>query len=134
MWEILLIFMVVLLLFGAKRLPEIGSSLGKGIREFKGSLREIEGELKTPPEQKKPQLSEPKVESASEPQPKEGESGGPAHDEPVEPSGRHGALTRARAPAGSIPGGEGVLTLEFLLFLGGAEVRVATVDDPRRLA
>lgn len=46
MWEIVLIFMAILLLFGAKRLPEIGSSLGKGIREFKGSLREIEGELK----------------------------------------------------------------------------------------
>jgi sec-independent protein translocase protein TatA len=50
MWEIILIFMVALLLFGAKRLPEIGSSLGKGIREFKGSLREIEGEFKLPPE------------------------------------------------------------------------------------
>lgn len=48
MWEILLIFLVVLLLFGAKRLPEIGSSLGKGIREFKSSIREIEGEIKTP--------------------------------------------------------------------------------------
>lgn len=45
-WEILLIFLVILLLFGAKRLPEIGSSLGKGIREFKGSLREIEDEFK----------------------------------------------------------------------------------------
>ena len=48
MWEMLLIFLVVLLLFGAKRLPEIGSSLGKGIREFKSSVKEIEGELKTP--------------------------------------------------------------------------------------
>ena len=48
MWEMILVFLVVLLLFGAKRLPEIGSSLGKGIREFKGSLREIEGELKVP--------------------------------------------------------------------------------------
>jgi sec-independent protein translocase protein TatA len=48
MWEILLIFLVVLLLFGAKRLPEIGSSLGKGIREFKGSIREIENEIKSP--------------------------------------------------------------------------------------
>jgi sec-independent protein translocase protein TatA len=46
MWEILLIFLVALLLFGAKRLPEIGSSLGKGIREFKSSVREIEGEFK----------------------------------------------------------------------------------------
>ena len=49
--ELLLIFLVVLLLFGAKRLPEIGSSLGKGIREFKSSVREIEGELKKPLDQ-----------------------------------------------------------------------------------
>ena len=48
MGEMILIFLVVLLLFGAKRLPEIGSSLGKGIREFKSSVREIEGELKQP--------------------------------------------------------------------------------------
>ena len=48
MWEIILIFLVFLLLFGAKRLPEIGSALGKGIREFKGSVRDIERELKTP--------------------------------------------------------------------------------------
>lgn len=48
MWEIILIFLVVLLLFGAKRLPEIGASLGKGIREFKGSLSEIEREIKSP--------------------------------------------------------------------------------------
>lgn len=50
MAEIVLIFLVVLLLFGAKRLPEIGSALGKGIREFKGSLSEIEKEIKTPTE------------------------------------------------------------------------------------
>jgi len=36
--EILLILVVVLLIFGAKRLPEVGSSIGKGIREFKRSL------------------------------------------------------------------------------------------------
>jgi sec-independent protein translocase protein TatA len=54
MMEVVLIFLVVLLLFGAKRLPEIGSSLGKGIREFKGSLREIESELKLPEEGKGP--------------------------------------------------------------------------------
>ncbi len=52
MWEMLLIFLVVLLLFGAKRLPEIGSSLGKGIREFKGSIREIEREVQAPPQAK----------------------------------------------------------------------------------
>jgi len=53
MTEIILIFLVVLLLFGAKRLPEIGSSLGKGIREFKSSVRDIENEIKSPGETKK---------------------------------------------------------------------------------
>jgi sec-independent protein translocase protein TatA len=61
MWELMLIFLVVLLLFGAKRLPEIGSSLGKGIREFKGSIREIEGDLKVPDEK-------PRVSRAADPQ------------------------------------------------------------------
>ena len=51
MGEMIFIFLVVLLLFGAKRLPEIGSSLGKGIREFKSSVREIEHELKVPDRQ-----------------------------------------------------------------------------------
>jgi len=51
-WEMILIFLVVLLVFGAKRLPEIGTSLGKGIREFKSSVREIEGELKVPIEER----------------------------------------------------------------------------------
>jgi sec-independent protein translocase protein TatA len=42
MWEILLILVVVLLLFGAKRLPEVGSSLGRGIREFKRSISDTQ--------------------------------------------------------------------------------------------
>lgn len=37
--EVVVILVVVLLLFGAKRLPEIGRALGEGIREFKKSLR-----------------------------------------------------------------------------------------------
>lgn len=40
--EIMLIVVVVLLLFGAKRLPEVGSSIGKGIREFKRSLSDTQ--------------------------------------------------------------------------------------------
>ena len=35
--ELLIILLVIMLIFGAKRLPEIGSSLGKGIRTFKRS-------------------------------------------------------------------------------------------------
>lgn len=41
--EIFLILAVVLLIFGAKRLPELGGALGKGIREFKSSVREVGG-------------------------------------------------------------------------------------------
>ena len=37
-WEIVLLLLVALLLFGAKRLPEIGKSLGSGMREFKDSV------------------------------------------------------------------------------------------------
>ncbi len=44
-WEILLILLIVLLLFGAKRIPEIARGLGKGIREFKKAARDIENEV-----------------------------------------------------------------------------------------
>jgi len=40
MGEILILMLFVLLIFGARRLPEMGASLGKGIREFKRSLSE----------------------------------------------------------------------------------------------
>ncbi len=45
-WELLLIFLAVLLLFGAKRLPEIAQGLGKGIREFKKSVKDTSDEIK----------------------------------------------------------------------------------------
>ena len=44
--EVLLILAVLLLVFGARRLPEIGGALGRSIREFKTSVRDIEGEMK----------------------------------------------------------------------------------------
>lgn len=52
MWEILLILLVVLLLFGAKRLPEVGSSIGKGIREFKRSISDTQDAIMGPDEQR----------------------------------------------------------------------------------
>jgi sec-independent protein translocase protein TatA len=45
--ELLLIFLVVLLLFGAKRIPDIAQSLGKGIRDFKKSLKDTSDEVST---------------------------------------------------------------------------------------
>ena len=44
-FEIILIFLVILLIFGAKRIPEIARGLGKGIREFKDATNEISREL-----------------------------------------------------------------------------------------
>lgn len=43
--EIIVILIIALLLFGAKRLPEIGKSMGKAIREFKKSLKDVTDEL-----------------------------------------------------------------------------------------
>jgi sec-independent protein translocase protein TatA len=39
--HVLILLVIALLVFGAKRIPEIGSSLGQGIREFKKSLKEV---------------------------------------------------------------------------------------------
>jgi sec-independent protein translocase protein TatA len=52
-WEILMILVVVMLLFGAKRLPEMGASIGKGIREFKRSLSQTEDAIMKPEDQPK---------------------------------------------------------------------------------
>ncbi len=43
--ELILIFVVALLVFGPKRLPEIGRSVGKAIREFKKTSEEIKGRI-----------------------------------------------------------------------------------------
>jgi len=41
MSELIVIFLIILVLFGAKRLPEIGEALGKAIREFKKASKDI---------------------------------------------------------------------------------------------
>ena len=46
-WELLLIFLAILLLFGAKRLPEIAKGMGKGIKEFKHALKDTTDEVKS---------------------------------------------------------------------------------------
>jgi sec-independent protein translocase protein TatA len=45
-FEVIFVVAVLLLLFGAKRLPELGSGLGKGIREFKRSIRDAGDEVR----------------------------------------------------------------------------------------
>ena len=43
--EIILILFVILLLFGAKKIPELARGMGKGIREFKDATKEIKDEI-----------------------------------------------------------------------------------------
>jgi len=77
--EIILIFLVVLLIFGAKRIPEIARGIGKGIREFKDATNEISSELESEaqdrkinrpqsPRQGQPQSREPRQAASGEQQ------------------------------------------------------------------
>jgi len=48
-WHILIVVVVVMLVFGTKRIPEIGASVGKGIQAFKRGLRDASESDDTPP-------------------------------------------------------------------------------------
>lgn len=66
-WEILLIMVVVLLVFGAKRLPEVGSSIGKGIREFKRSLSDTSEAIMGGDDQQQRNLSSRQMDASQPP-------------------------------------------------------------------
>jgi sec-independent protein translocase protein TatA len=70
-WEIVLILAVVLVLFGAKKLPELAKGLGSGIKEFKKATRDVTDELNSavneeppPPPRKLPPVAEKDVQTA----------------------------------------------------------------------
>jgi sec-independent protein translocase protein TatA len=44
-WEVILILAVILVLFGAKKLPELAKGLGQGIKEFKKATNEVTSEI-----------------------------------------------------------------------------------------
>ena len=46
MWEVIIIALVVLLLFGGKKIPELMKGLGKGVKSFKQGMNEVENEVK----------------------------------------------------------------------------------------
>ena len=60
MGEIALIMVVILLLFGAKRIPEIAGSFGKGIREFKKSVNDVDRSIRE--DVRESRLEEPRGE------------------------------------------------------------------------
>ena len=58
-WEILIIFVVILLIFGAKRIPEMAQGLGKGIREFRTAMRDVQEEIDVNPPANQPAQQPP---------------------------------------------------------------------------
>ena len=46
MWEVIIIALVVLLLFGGKKIPELMKGLGKGVKSFKEGMKDVENDVK----------------------------------------------------------------------------------------
>lgn len=67
--ELIIVLVIILVIFGPKRLPEVGRSLGKGIREFKKSTTEIQEQL-TAEEPKKATADKAEKEPVMAPEPK----------------------------------------------------------------
>jgi sec-independent protein translocase protein TatA len=59
-WEIVILLVVVVALFGAKRLPDMARSIGQSARVFKGEMKGLRGDEKTP--EQPPVVVEKKVE------------------------------------------------------------------------
>jgi sec-independent protein translocase protein TatA len=78
--EIAVVLIIVLIIFGPKRLPELGKSMGHGIREFKNSLSGDSD--KDSPEEKQRELQASQQAQVSQPQPPPAAAESPA--EPVE--------------------------------------------------
>jgi sec-independent protein translocase protein TatA len=67
--DLIVIFFIILLLFGAKKLPELAKGLGQAVKEFSRAKDEFEHEITHPtPAQPAPKLEEPKVAATSEPE------------------------------------------------------------------
>jgi sec-independent protein translocase protein TatA len=58
--EILILLLIVLLVFGANRLPDAGRAVGKGLREFKRALSDAEDSIQRLPDSEPPRDAKPK--------------------------------------------------------------------------
>jgi sec-independent protein translocase protein TatA len=89
--ELILIFAVVLLIFGAKRIPEIARGIGKGIREFKDATSEISRELEAEAQDR--QINQPQQPQQGAPQARQSQQPESQQQEPApnEPSAADGA-------------------------------------------
>ena len=50
-WEILLVILAIILIFGGKKIPELARGLGQGLKEFKKAKQEIKDEVKSAAEE-----------------------------------------------------------------------------------
>ena len=87
-WEVVLILAVVLVLFGAKKLPELAKGLGTGIKEFKKATREVTDEIQSAANMDDTYSSPPSRERRIE----------PSQQKTLPETTPH-----AEAPAGSVP-------------------------------
>lgn len=63
--ELIIIFLVILVLFGAKKIPDLAQGLGKGIREFKKAVKDVGDDISASKDEKKDEQAkkEPPKES-----------------------------------------------------------------------
>ena len=61
--ELLIIFVIIMVLFGAKKLPEMGKGLGRGIREFKNATNRVDDDEDESEKEVEPKKVESKVKS-----------------------------------------------------------------------
>lgn len=85
--EILLIVIVILIVFGPKKIPDVAQSIGKGIREFKRAMRDVQDEVSNVMEDE-PKHTAPKEQKKLE---------APAPDQKVEPESQQKSETDAKS-------------------------------------
>ena len=103
-FELVIIFLVVLLVFGARRIPEIARGVGKGIREFKDATSDLKRELESEGHRDRPN---PQPPQHGAPRPRE--EAGDAQREPAHQEAGRPASTEDGPPApanAANPGGE----------------------------
>jgi sec-independent protein translocase protein TatA len=85
--EIAVVLIIVLIIFGPKRLPELGQSMGRGIREFKNSISGDKDKDQDSPEEQRRELEPSQQVQADQPQQPQavaGDASAEKHAEPVE--------------------------------------------------
>ena len=60
-WQIIIIALVILLLFGGKKIPELMKGLGKGVKSFKEGINEIDEQINTETPSKPKDTKEPEA-------------------------------------------------------------------------